>query len=93
MSGAARLSCAFPIPEVRRSSQHADRQKLWRELAEGHSFPTCSGASVHSSRSGYEPSVLGGEAFEASTRLVAMGSRFRLKDRIMDRRELMIYSW
>jgi hypothetical protein len=30
-------------------------QKLWRELAEGHSFPTCSGAIFHSSRPGYEP--------------------------------------
>ncbi|MGR9235000.1 hypothetical protein ACVMIX_006664 [Rhizobium leguminosarum] len=30
-------------------------QKLWRELAEGHSFPTCSGATFHSSRPGYEP--------------------------------------
>jgi hypothetical protein len=30
-------------------------QKLWRELAEGHSFPTCRGATFHSSRPGYEP--------------------------------------
>ncbi|MBX4860465.1 hypothetical protein G9X64_20580 [Rhizobium sophorae] len=30
-------------------------EKLWRELAEGHSFPTCSGATFHSSRPGYEP--------------------------------------
>ncbi|PDT06855.1 hypothetical protein [Rhizobium sp. M1] len=30
-------------------------QKLWRELAEGHSFPTCSGAGFRSSRPGYEP--------------------------------------
>jgi hypothetical protein len=30
-------------------------QKLWGELAEGHSFPTCSGVGFHSSRPGYEP--------------------------------------
>jgi hypothetical protein len=30
-------------------------QKLWRELAKGHSFPTCSGVGFHSSRPGYEP--------------------------------------
>ncbi|MBB4193019.1 hypothetical protein GGE45_001604 [Rhizobium aethiopicum] len=30
-------------------------QKLWRELARGHSFPTCSGVGFHSSRPGYEP--------------------------------------
>ncbi|NNU63858.1 hypothetical protein G9X67_00995 [Rhizobium sp. WYCCWR 11152] len=30
-------------------------EKLWRELAEGHSFPTCSSASFHTSRPGYEP--------------------------------------
>lgn len=30
-------------------------QKLWRELAEGHSFPTCSGVGFRSSRPGYEP--------------------------------------
>lgn len=30
-------------------------QKLWREMAEGHSFPTCSGAGFQSSRPGYEP--------------------------------------
>ncbi|PDT07229.1 hypothetical protein [Rhizobium sp. M1] len=30
-------------------------QKLWRELAEGHSFPTCSGVGFQSSRPGYEP--------------------------------------
>jgi hypothetical protein len=30
-------------------------QKLWRELASGHSFPTCSGVGFHSSRPGYEP--------------------------------------
>ncbi|ENN85543.1 hypothetical protein RHSP_06950 [Rhizobium freirei PRF 81] len=30
-------------------------QKLWSELAKGHSFPTCSGVGFHSSRSGYEP--------------------------------------
>ncbi|MBY2932914.1 hypothetical protein HF279_09890 [Rhizobium leguminosarum] len=27
----------------------------WRELAEGHSFPTCSGVGCRSSRPGYEP--------------------------------------
>ncbi|AYM09100.1 hypothetical protein [Agrobacterium tumefaciens] len=30
-------------------------QKLWRALAKGHSFPTCSGVGFHSSRPGYEP--------------------------------------
>jgi hypothetical protein len=30
-------------------------QKLWRELAKGHSFPTCSGVGFQSSRPGYEP--------------------------------------
>jgi len=30
-------------------------QKLWSELAKGHSFPTCSGVGFHSSRPGYEP--------------------------------------
>lgn len=30
-------------------------QKLWRELAEGHSFPTCGGVGFSSSRPGYEP--------------------------------------
>ncbi|MBY5851219.1 hypothetical protein ELI54_02340 [Rhizobium ruizarguesonis] len=30
-------------------------QKLWRELAEGHSFPTCTGVGFRSSRPGYEP--------------------------------------
>lgn len=30
-------------------------QKLWRELAKGHSFPTCSGVGFHSSGPGYEP--------------------------------------
>ncbi|WP_349436779.1 hypothetical protein [Pararhizobium sp. A13] len=30
-------------------------QKLWRELAKGHSFPTCSGVDFHSLRPGYEP--------------------------------------
>jgi hypothetical protein len=30
-------------------------QKLWRELAEGRSFPTCSGLGFHSNRPGYEP--------------------------------------
>jgi hypothetical protein len=30
-------------------------QKLWRELAKGHSFPTCSGVGFHNSRPGYEP--------------------------------------
>lgn len=30
-------------------------QKLWRELAEGHSFPACSGVGFQSSRPGYEP--------------------------------------
>lgn len=30
-------------------------QKLWRELARGHSFPTCSGVGFQSSRPGYEP--------------------------------------
>lgn len=30
-------------------------QKLWRELAEGHGFPTCSGVGFQSSRPGYEP--------------------------------------
>ncbi|MEI1249848.1 hypothetical protein [Rhizobium aouanii] len=30
-------------------------QKLWRELAKGHSFPTCSGVGFTSSRPGYEP--------------------------------------
>ncbi|MBY5824513.1 hypothetical protein [Rhizobium leguminosarum] len=30
-------------------------QKLWRELSEGHSFPTCSGVGFRSSRPGYEP--------------------------------------
>ncbi|MEZ2127901.1 MULTISPECIES: hypothetical protein [unclassified Sinorhizobium] len=30
-------------------------QKLWRELAKGHSFPTCSGVGFRSSRPGYEP--------------------------------------
>ncbi|MBB2792161.1 UNVERIFIED_ORG: hypothetical protein GGD59_002476 [Rhizobium esperanzae] len=30
-------------------------QKLWRELAEGHPFPTCSGVGFQSSRPGYEP--------------------------------------
>jgi hypothetical protein len=30
-------------------------QKLWRALAKGHSFPTCSGVGFQSSRPGYEP--------------------------------------
>ncbi|WP_225040711.1 hypothetical protein WGT02_40020 (plasmid) [Rhizobium sp. T1470] len=30
-------------------------EKLWRELARGHSFPTCSGVGFQSSRPGYEP--------------------------------------
>nr|WP_225165612.1 hypothetical protein [Ensifer sp. IC4062] len=30
-------------------------QKLWRELAKGHAFPTCSGVGFHTSRPGYEP--------------------------------------
>ncbi|GAA3102335.1 hypothetical protein GCM10010520_54330 [Rhizobium viscosum] len=30
-------------------------QKLWNELAKGHSFPTCGGVGLHSSRPGYEP--------------------------------------
>jgi len=30
-------------------------QKLWRELAKGWSFPTCSGVGFHSSRPGHEP--------------------------------------
>lgn len=30
-------------------------QKLWSELAKGHSFPTCGGVGFHSSRPGYEP--------------------------------------
>ncbi|MEP7453347.1 hypothetical protein [Phyllobacterium sp. SB3] len=30
-------------------------QKLWRELARGHAFPTCSGVGFQSSRPGYEP--------------------------------------
>ncbi|UXN57779.1 hypothetical protein [Phyllobacterium zundukense] len=30
-------------------------EKLWRHLAKGHSFPTCSGVGFHSSRPGYEP--------------------------------------
>lgn len=30
-------------------------QKLWRELAKGHSFPTCSGVGFQSSRPRYEP--------------------------------------
>lgn len=30
-------------------------QRLWRELAEGHSFPTCSSVGFRSSRPGYEP--------------------------------------
>ena len=29
--------------------------KLWRELARGHAFPTCSGAGFRTSRPGYEP--------------------------------------
>lgn len=30
-------------------------QKLWRELARGHSFPACSSVGLQSSRPGYEP--------------------------------------
>ncbi|WFU50180.1 hypothetical protein [Sinorhizobium terangae] len=30
-------------------------EKLWRELANGHSFPTCSGVGFQASRPGYEP--------------------------------------
>lgn len=30
-------------------------QKLWRELAKGHSFPACSGVGFRASRPGYEP--------------------------------------
>ncbi|WP_416068628.1 hypothetical protein NMA58_29430 (plasmid) [Rhizobium sp. YTUHZ045] len=30
-------------------------EKLWRHLARGHSFPTCSGVGFHSSKPGYEP--------------------------------------
>lgn len=30
-------------------------QKLWRELAKGHSFPACSGVGFQASRPGYEP--------------------------------------
>lgn len=30
-------------------------EKLWRELAKGHSFPTCSGVAFRTSRPGYEP--------------------------------------
>ncbi|MBP1884763.1 hypothetical protein [Sinorhizobium mexicanum] len=30
-------------------------RKLWRELAKGHSFPTCSGVGFKASRRGYEP--------------------------------------
>jgi predicted amidohydrolase len=30
-------------------------QKLWRELAKGHSFPACSSVVFQSSRPGYEP--------------------------------------
>ncbi|WP_331375375.1 hypothetical protein [Sinorhizobium chiapasense] len=30
-------------------------ERLWRELAKGHSFPTCSGVGFKSSRPGYEP--------------------------------------
>jgi hypothetical protein len=30
-------------------------EKLWRELAKGHSFPTCSGLGFQTSRLGYEP--------------------------------------
>ena len=30
-------------------------QKLWNQLAKGHSFPACSGAGFQSSRPGYEP--------------------------------------
>jgi len=29
--------------------------KLWRELARGHAFPTCSGANFHASRPHYQP--------------------------------------
>ncbi len=29
--------------------------KLWKELAKGHSFPTCSGVGFKASRPGYEP--------------------------------------
>lgn len=30
-------------------------EKLWRELAEGRPFPSCSGVGFHASQSGYEP--------------------------------------
>lgn len=30
-------------------------QKLWSELAKGHSFPTCSGVGFQASRPGYQP--------------------------------------
>ncbi|WP_245372640.1 hypothetical protein [Rhizobium leguminosarum] len=50
----------YPMPfQPRWPTQFAECrppiQKLWRELSEGHSFPTCSGVGFRSSRPGYEP--------------------------------------
>lgn len=56
-NGVARLSCAYPIPVARHSTLNyrPPIQKLWRWLAKGRSFPTCSGVGFQSSRPRYEP--------------------------------------
>lgn len=47
-------------------------EKLWRELAKGHSFPSCSGAGFQTSRPRYEPYYCD-EGYRLTTRYVDRG--------------------